>query len=97
MSRTHHPATYAWQGATLLHQHAPRPKVERAMRRTLMFWARYDGIPVPPLVLRAHVAAFQASFVRQLRVRRPITPAGANAAALDAVRNVSCELGWVPF
>jgi len=80
----------------LLRQDAPRPRVEKALRETLLFWANYEGIAVPPLLRRIDVQAFEDAFVRQLCFR-PQSPAGANASALEAIRQTSFALGWEPF
>jgi hypothetical protein len=100
------PAMYAWQAALLEkrvyqaelseQRDASTKPLERALRETLMFWARYDGIDLPPLLRRADVEAFELEFLHHLR-RHPLSPAGANAAALGAVREVAWARGWVPF
>jgi hypothetical protein len=90
------PAVYAWQAAHLLAEDAPPKKVETALRETFLFWAKFDNIDVPPLLRRADVQAFEETFRRQLQYK-PRSQYGANAAALDAVRQVAWELGWVPF
>lgn len=87
---------YAWQAARLLAMPAPPKKVEAALRETLLFWAAYDGIDVPPLLLRTDVEAFGGAFLRQLQYH-PSNSHGANTAALNAVRHISWQLGWVPF
>ena len=95
---------YAWQAALLEKRHAalleerdaPTKPLEKALRETLVFWARYDGIDLPPLLRRADVLAFELKFLHHLRCH-PWSPQGANAAALDAVRAVAWARGWVPF
>ena len=96
MMRSRQPALYAWQAAHLLATHAPPKKVERALRDALLFWARFDNIPTPPLLRHADVQAFEGAFVRHLQYH-PRSSHGANAAALDAVRYIAWDLGWVPF
>jgi hypothetical protein len=94
--RSRQPALYAGQAVRLLAGDGPRKRTETAVRDTLLFWANFDNIVVPALLRRADVQAFKDVFLRQLQYH-PRTFHGANAAALDAVRAVAFDLGWVPF
>ena len=97
MSRAQQPAKYAWQAAHLLATRAPRKKVEKALRNTLLFWACFDNIPVPPLLRCFDVQAFEHLFWPRLQRLPRKDGHGANAAALEAVRELAVSLGWEPF
>lgn len=96
MNPSRQPVMFAWQAACLLAKPTPPKKVEKALRETLLFWATYDGIDVPPLLRRSDVKAFEDAFVRQMQYHR-WNRHGANTAALNAIRHIAWELGWVPF
>jgi hypothetical protein len=89
------PARLAWQAACLLGRNAPRHQAERAVRETFLFWARYDRVPLPPLLKRADVQVFEDAFVGQIQWR-PWTPDDVNRAARGAVHEAAETLGWVP-
>lgn len=85
------PATYAQQAALMLVAgYYPARVVEKALRKTMLFWADFDNIPLPTPLREITVKEFARLFRRHLRARCEqewdVSRCDANAAALAALR-----------